>query len=163
MRFVEGSSIDLVPGGNQNAVRAQNPDAYIDVSQYRYPLTNCVRDARTDLGLPAGQPCNPNLLPGGQVASTGAFLGNLGRNTLISPGIATFDFTLMKQRPVTALGESAAVQFRWELFNLFNRPNFGDPGLSIFDRSGLLQGDAGRIETTRTNARQMQFAVRFEF
>ena len=160
MSFVEGSRVDLVPGGDQNAIRAQNPDNYFDTSQYRYPLSNCARDARVDI-VPS--PCNPNLLPGGQIASTGAFLGNLGRNTLISPGVANVDFTLMKQTRLPALGESTAVQFRWELFNLFNRPNFGSPSLTIFDRTGAVQAGAGRIESTRTNARQMQFALRFEF
>ncbi|HWP84117.1 MAG TPA: hypothetical protein VNN17_02930, partial [Terriglobia bacterium] len=163
MTFVEGSSIDLAPGGNQNAVRAQNPDAYYDPSNYRYPLTNCARDARTDLGLPAGLPCNPNLLPGGQTASTGAFLGNLGRNTLIAPGVANFDFTLAKETRLSKLGENGILQFRWELFNLFNRPNFGSPGLTVFNRNGVVQAGAGRIESTRTNARQMQFALRLSF
>ena len=155
MRFVEGSSIDLVPGGNQNSIQAQNPDAYFDVSQYAYPLTNCVRDKPT--------PCDENLLPGGKTPSTGAFLGNLGRNTLIAPGVANMDFTLMKETRVPFMGESSNLQFRWEMFNLFNRPNFGSPSLSVFDRSGAVQADAARIESTRTNARQMQFALRLEF
>jgi hypothetical protein len=163
MTFVEGSRVDLAPGGEQNDVNAQNPDSYYNASNYRYPLTNCARDARTDLGLPAGQPCNPNLLPGGQTASTGAFLGNLGRNTLISPGVANVDFTLAKETAISMLGEDGSLQFRWEMFNLFNRPNFGSPGLTLFNRNGVVQSGAGRIEGTRTNARQMQFALRLSF
>ena len=148
MRFVEGSSIDLVPGGKQNAVSAQNPDAYIDISQYAYPATNCVRDRAT--------PCDPAL-------PVGAFLGNLGRNTLISPGVASLDFTLMKETKLPIISENSSLQLRWELFNLFNRPNFGSPSLTLFARSGAVQGGAGRIESTRSNARQMQFAVRMSF
>jgi hypothetical protein len=168
MTFVEGSRVDLAPGGDQNSVRAQNPDEYFDPSQYAYPLTNCARDVRTDLGFTdipgnAELPCNENLLPGGLAASTGAYLGNLGRNTLISPGVANVDFTLMKETRLPMMGESGSLQFRWELFNLFNRPNFGSPGLTLFNRNGVLQGTAGRIESTRTNARQMQLALRLSF
>jgi hypothetical protein len=160
MTFVEGSRVDLAPGGNQNSVRAQNPDAYFDPTQYRYPLTNCARDTRVDI---VPNPSNPNLLPGGQTPSTGAYLGNLGRNTLISPGVANVDFTLAKETKLAMLGENGSVQFRWEMFNLFNRPNFGSPGLTLFDRTGAVQSGAGRIENTRTNSRQMQFALRFAF
>ena len=153
MRFVDGSSLDLIPGGNQNPIHPQNPDAYIDVSQFRLPMTNCTRDARVDI---TPSPCDPNL-------PTGQFLGNLGRNAVIGPGVASVDFTLMKETKVSMLGESGSLQFRWELFNLFNRPNFGYPSLQLYDRTGKVPADAGRIEDTRVNARQMQFAVRMSF
>jgi hypothetical protein len=36
-QFVDGQTVDLVPGGKPNATRPQNPDGYIDLSQYSYP------------------------------------------------------------------------------------------------------------------------------
>ncbi|MBI4483109.1 MAG: hypothetical protein HY652_09485 [Acidobacteria bacterium] len=53
------------------------------------------------------------------------FQGNVGRNHLIVPGVATVDIGLMKNSRMAALGESRTLQFRAEFFNLFNRPNFG--------------------------------------
>jgi len=88
------------------------------------------------------------------------FFGTLGRNTLTSPGIATFDFSVLKTVPVK---EKYSVQFRGEFFSLFNRANFGDPNTSPFTTSGLLDGDAGKITRTATSARQIQFALKFNF
>lgn len=150
--YVEGSTLDLVPGGNQNPIKAQNPDHYIDVSQFMLPMSNCPnpKDGRTDA------PCDKSLPPG-------IFLGNTGRNILISPGVANMDFTLMKETKLPIVSESSNLQFRAEFFNLFNRPNFGDPILVLYGRNGLAKSDAGRIDNTRTNARQIQLALRLVF
>ncbi|MBI2822597.1 MAG: TonB-dependent receptor, partial [Acidobacteria bacterium] len=49
-------------------------------------------------------------------------IGNLGRNTLISPGVANLDFSLSKNVRAT---ERVHAQFRVECFNLLNRANLG--------------------------------------
>jgi hypothetical protein len=49
-------------------------------------------------------------------------IGNAGRNMLRSPGFFQWDMTLSK---VTQLTERLNLQFRWEVFNVLNRPNFG--------------------------------------
>lgn len=135
MLRVEGSTVDLMPGGDINPVRSQNPNAYIDVSNFAMPWDP------TD--------------------ETTFFVGNLGRNTLTLPGTVNFDFTLMKTFPLW--GENTNLQFRTEFFNLFNRPNFGEPSARLFDRRGNPQVDAGEIEDTRTSARELQFALKLEF
>lgn len=89
------------------------------------------------------------------------FFGNLGRNTLIGPGVAMLDFSLIKNFFVR--GENRRLQFRSEFFNLFNRANFGSPASLVFDSRGRRLGGAGRITNTTTTARQIQFALRFEF
>jgi hypothetical protein len=48
--------------------------------------------------------------------------GNAGRNTLTGPGIIDFDFALYKQ---FHWGESKVLEFRWEVYNVFNHPNPG--------------------------------------
>ena len=48
------------------------------------------------------------------------FLGNLGRNTLIGPGLNTFDLSLGKTIPI--VGDSS-LQVRAEFYNLFNTTN----------------------------------------
>ena len=87
------------------------------------------------------------------------YFGTLGRNTLIAPGIATVDFSLQKNFQFL---ESHRVQFRAEFFNLFNRPNFGSPVTTIFTNE-VLSTDAGRINSTKGSARQIQFGLRYSF
>ena len=81
------------------------------------------------------------------------------------PGVANVDITFMKDTRLPMLGESGSVEFRWELFNLFNRPNFGSPALTVFDRTGTLQTDAGEITSTKDSvpSRQIQFALKIVF
>ncbi len=87
-------------------------------------------------------------------------LGNLGRNTITQPGLATLDFTLSKS---TDLTERVKLQFRLEAFNLFNRVNFGIPALQAFDNRGNVTGTFGTITSTKTTARQLQFGLRMVF
>src|SRR5262249_49061674 len=47
--------------------------------------------------------------------------GNAGRNTLDAPGLANINLSLQKNWGV---GEHKRIQFRWEVFNIFNHPNF---------------------------------------
>jgi hypothetical protein len=49
------------------------------------------------------------------------FFGNLGRDTLIGPGLAIWDFSLFKD---TRIQEKTNLQFRAEFFNILNRGNF---------------------------------------
>ncbi|MBI4484304.1 MAG: carboxypeptidase regulatory-like domain-containing protein [Acidobacteria bacterium] len=88
------------------------------------------------------------------------FYGNLGRNTTLGPGVAMFDFSVMKNFQV---GERAKIQFRSEFFNLPNRANFDLPSATVFDAAGRLIGSAGRIQDVVTTPRQIQFALRVEF
>ena len=80
--------------------------------------------------------------------------GNTGRNILIGPSLKTLDFSLDKN---FQLLERLGMQFRVESFNLLNHPNFGIPGTSI--------GSANQATVTSviTNAREIQFAVRFHW
>ncbi|HYL83826.1 MAG TPA: carboxypeptidase-like regulatory domain-containing protein [Candidatus Angelobacter sp.] len=84
------------------------------------------------------------------------FYGNLGRDTLIGPGLATWDFSVLKN---TAIRESLALQFRAEIFNLLDRANFNTPNLIVFTPSGL-SGTAGAITSTSTTSRQVQFGLK---
>lgn len=50
--------------------------------------------------------------------------GNLGRNALRGFGVAQWDFAVHRDFPIH---ESVKLQFRAEMFNLLNHPNFGPP------------------------------------
>jgi hypothetical protein len=58
--------------------------------------------------------------------STYGTVGNLGRNNLIGPGYAETDIGVTKNTRIT---ERVTLQFRAEIFNIFNHPNFSVPGI----------------------------------
>jgi hypothetical protein len=88
--------------------------------------------------------------------SGSGFYGNLGRDTLEGPGLATWDLSLLKD---TRIGEKLDLQFRAELFNLLNRANFNTPNAIVFTPSGV-SPTAGLITGTSTTSRQAQFALK---
>ena len=88
------------------------------------------------------------------------YYGNLGRDTVIGPGVANFDFSLVKNFHVT---ERNLIAFRAEFFNLFNRANFGLPARFALTSSGAPAGNAGAIQSLTTSARQIQFGLRYSF
>ena len=84
------------------------------------------------------------------------FYGNLRRDTLTGPGLATWDISFLKD---TSIHERLNLQFRAELFNLLNRANFATPNLIVFTPAGV-SGTAGAITNTSTSSRQAQFALK---
>ena len=91
-----------------------------------------------------------------QPPANSGFYGNLGRDTLIGPGLATWDFSAIKNTPIH---ERLSLQFRAEIFNLLNRANFNTPNLIVFTPSGV-SGTAGAITGTSTASRQVQFGLK---
>jgi len=83
----------------------------------------------------------------------------VGRNTLIGPGLATWDFSVGKE---TRVHERLNVQFRAEIFNLLDRANFNQPNEVVFTPSGL-SPTAGVITSTSTTSRQTQFALKLRW
>ncbi len=84
------------------------------------------------------------------------FYGNLGRNTLIGPGLGTWDLSFLKD---TQLSERLNLQFRSELFNILNRANFNTPNTVTFTPTGV-SPTAGLITSTSTPSRQIQFGLK---
>lgn len=88
------------------------------------------------------------------------FFGNLGRNTLIGPGLAMLDMSVNKRFQIT---ERVTLQFRTEMFNSLNHPNFAIPSArTVFTSTGPV-GSAGRITSTLTSARQLQLGMKLVF
>ena len=84
------------------------------------------------------------------------FYGNLGRDTLIGPGLATWDFSLFKD---TRRRERTSLQFRAEFFNILTSPNFNTPNAVVFTPTGV-SPTAGVITSTSTTSRQIQFGLK---
>jgi hypothetical protein len=158
------------------------------IATYRsgYPLTVFVQNNRSrsqwqpSLGPGIGRD-RPSYAPGFDAASavTGnpaqwfnpqAFVlqpagtfGNTGRGDFEGPDLRVVDLSLTKDvRPTTG----TALELRVEVFNVFNRANFGVPNLVAFagaaDNEAPL-GNFGRIRNTVTSARQVQLGVRLRF
>jgi Carboxypeptidase regulatory-like domain/TonB dependent receptor/TonB-dependent Receptor Plug Domain len=89
--------------------------------------------------------------------------GNLGRNTLIGPGVSKLDFSVFKNNRVKRISENFNAQFRAEVFNIFNRANFASPTdhSTVFDTVGSPISSAGLVTSTQTTSRQIQFALKF--
>jgi hypothetical protein len=86
--------------------------------------------------------------------------GTLGRDAITGPGFLNTDFSVTKN---TKLTEKFTLQFRSEMFDVFNHPNFGNPVLTATSRSfGVIQGT--RFPTGDFgSARQIQFALKLLF
>lgn len=97
---------------------------------------------------------NPNAF---MIPASGTY-GNVGRDTLIGPGLATLDLALMKN---TSLSERMHLQFRAEFFNILNRANFNTPNAVVFTSSSAAPSPtAGVISSTSSTSRQIQFGLK---
>jgi hypothetical protein len=81
-------------------------------------------------------------------------VGNSGRNTLRGPHINVFDAALLREFPIR---ERTNVEFRWEVFNVTNTPEFGQPN------NNFSSGAAGSITSLAGDPRVMQLALRLSY
>uniref|UniRef100_A0A7V5CST6 Carboxypeptidase regulatory-like domain-containing protein n=1 Tax=Acidobacterium capsulatum TaxID=33075 RepID=A0A7V5CST6_9BACT len=87
------------------------------------------------------------------------FYGNVARDSYTGPGLAEWDFSMLKD---TTLAGKVRLQFRAEIFNLLDRANFNTPNLVVFTPSGV-SPTAGVITGTATTSRQVQFGAKVVF
>ena len=85
--------------------------------------------------------------------------GDVGRGVLDGPGLAEFDFSVFKTTPIT---ERTSMLFRAECFNVANRANFGLPNPIVFSGNSI-SPSAGKITSTTTSSRQIQFGLKLMF
>jgi hypothetical protein len=98
-----------------------------------------------------------------QLQEAGTF-GDTGRGDFIGPDLRTVDLAFAKSSG--GFTDAGRVELRLEIFNVFNRVNFGPPALIAF--AGNADNEAplasfGRIRTTVTSARQVQLGVKVTF
>jgi Carboxypeptidase regulatory-like domain len=89
--------------------------------------------------------------------------GDVGRNELIGPDLRSVDLAISREFRTPSLGDRSRLDLRLEIFNVFNRANFGPPSVIAF--AGTADNEAplasfGQIRTTVTSARQAQLGVR---
>lgn len=111
---------------------------------------------------------NPNAVSGGrtvnQFINTAAFAanapytyGNEQRNSIIGPNYRNIDLSLSKEASLfNVKDQPVKLQFRWDVFNGFDHPNFGFPG------NALGTPTFGKL-TFANDPRQMQLALKLIF
>ena len=92
-------------------------------------------------------------------------LGNSGRNSVRGPGLNNIDLSLFKNNYV-GRNDRVNIQLRSEFFNVLNHPNFSVPNRTVsqvFNQALARLPNAGRLNSTSTTSRQIQFAVKLIF
>jgi Carboxypeptidase regulatory-like domain len=151
-----GSPFSVYSGIQQTGAGAGGTDRPDQVAQVHFSTGRTVREDY--FGLGANNPTFFHIainVPGGSGPNHGRF-GTLGRDTFRGPGYKDFDFALIKDTPFghRGNGELGTIEFRAELFNLFNLVNFGLP-------SNIVRGSGfGIISKTAGTSRQIQFSVK---
>jgi Carboxypeptidase regulatory-like domain/TonB dependent receptor len=114
---------------------------------------------------------NPGAFTDPATCAAGACtFANLGGVTQVAgPGFHRLDFSIFKDIP---FNEKRKLQFRTEIFNITNHPNFNAPGfggngvVAIGGSTNFTNSNFGRIGSTRDapyDPRQIQFALKFLF
>jgi hypothetical protein len=80
-------------------------------------------------------------------------IGTARRNSVTGPSLFTINAALYKNIPIK---DRLRVQFRAEMFNILNHPNFAPP----LANNAILQGNTGQITATQLDNRQIQLGIR---
>jgi hypothetical protein len=87
----------------------------------------------------------------------GTGFGNSATGLTNGPGQANIDLAISKTTPLRWISDNTTVQFRAELYNALNHPQFADPDNDFASPS------FGVIRTTSVNPRVVQFALKLAF
>jgi Carboxypeptidase regulatory-like domain/TonB-dependent Receptor Plug Domain/TonB dependent receptor len=155
----------LTGPGCGTATNPGNPTNYIKTQCFGVPLApnQAFFNANCD---PAPPTLGAPLAPGDLRCFN--LRGNSGRNILTGPGVTSLDFSVFKNNRIQRISENFNLQFRVEMFNIMNHPNFAPPGpgdgnSDIFSPSGSPSGLAGFLQRTTVPERQIQFALKISF
>jgi hypothetical protein len=87
--------------------------------------------------------------------------GDAGRNSLIGPGFVNFNFSIFKNFSIT---ERWKLQFRTEIFNIFNHTNLGLPNPNTdLTGGGQITSTVNQAQFTAQTSRLVQFALKLTF
>ncbi len=165
----QGNTINTVEGHvrpdrlSDGALSSPTVNKWFDPDAFR--VVTCAEPGAR--GTAAGDELNAYL-------SQFCHYGDSGQGVLEGPGFKNVDFSLMKD---FELNGDMRVQFRWEIFNLFNTPQFGVPNSALNASPAFLPSVAGgafpsqvtpsrgpgSISTLAAPMRQMQFGLKLLF
>jgi hypothetical protein len=101
-----------------------------------------------------GQDVTEEAFDGSSLCSPLGVNGSLGRNVLRAHSQSRFDLGIVKKVKLT---ETTALEFGWDIFNIFNKANFAAPD------GELGSPDFARITSTVGGPRVMQFRAKLKF
>jgi hypothetical protein len=141
--------------GCQSLVNVGSVKDYIKLNCFALPVSTS-----TIAGV-----CQPFGIQDGKAPIPGTcanLLGNGGRNEIYGPGFWNLDFSLFKNNQI---GERLNLQFRAEIFNIFNHSTFQPPidNSTLFNEDGSAVGGAGVIDAVAGSSREVQFALKLIF
>jgi hypothetical protein len=153
----------LTGGGCSSLINPGNPNNYIKAQ--------CLVNAQAPAGFNLAN-CDQAFVPNFAANNPGQslpantcinLLGNLGRNSIIGPGLINVDYSMVKNTKIPKISESFNVQFRAEFFNVLNHPNFAPPvnNLEAIDPTGKPTPGFGQITNLQVPSREIQFALKF--
>ncbi len=157
--ITSGAPFTVYSGVQQTGAGSSGVDRPDEIASPNLSTGRKIREDYFGLGADNGSFfAIPIGVPGGTGPNSGVF-GSLGRDTFRGPALYDFDFALIKDTPLGSKSgrELMDVQFRAEVFNLFNIVDFGLPANTI-KGSGF-----GEINRTATNSRQIQFSLKMMF
>jgi hypothetical protein len=157
---IPGTTIGALNIASFTGVATIRPDLIAPVQVIGKPtqwFSNVVCDPRDPRGCPAGAVFALPVGPGNVF-----HFGSLGRNVIIGPDFKNVDFSVLKNTRIT---EDVRLQFRAEIFDVFNHANFGQPGrvaqvgstsFGVITNTRFPTGDSG-------SSRQVQLALKLVF
>ena len=121
---------------------------------------NLIGDPKKDNPHPTEGWWNPAAFagPGDPLGPAPGEVGNAGKGSLIGPGFAGWDFSLLKRFNIS---EEQDLQFRFEVFNFLNQANF----FPLNRNFGSRATPSASFGTTGTalDSRQIQFGLKYLF
>ena len=151
--FYSGHPITVNSGGTLN--NALDPYGFAVAPPFLIGKPHIVGDPSCWYYVSKNKACTTlasNLTDAYALPAAGTF-GNSGRNTIIGPRTNVFDAALLREFPI----ERVNLEFRWEVFNVTNTPEFGQPS------NNFSSSAAGSITSLSGDPRVMQFALRLSF
>jgi hypothetical protein len=150
--FASGGSADASNPGTSCATSTRNVDHWYNPCAFANPLSGTLIPNTQTATNPVGTPItNPYQAL--------AYLGT-ARNQVVGPGYERINMSVFKNFDTI---RSQYLQFRADIFNLFNTPAFGQPSVETNASSG------GEITSTRSlgnftpNSRFLQIALKYYF
>ncbi len=142
-KITSGFPIFVIASGNNSGVNLTN-----NGNNFNRPDQTC-----------GGQSGNPTLGHWFNIEcfadAAGGKLGNASRAPAYGPRFVNTDFSVIKHFPIH---ETIGLDFRAEIFNLFNHAQFGLPGNDIDSPTNF-----GKVTSTVNNPRLVQFALKLNF
>ena len=178
-RHLSGTPFSIINGGSANGVSVlDNAGVANGTTAGSYP--DIIADPHAQAPYQASNPQSIGRIlgnPAAFAAPEGLTYGNAGRNFFNNPRRTNFDVTFLKHFKIT---EASNLQFRAEIFNLFNHtqfriydPDLGNTGSNTINcyagannsavYLSCLVGSAFLHPVDAHRARTMQFGLKYDF